>query len=153
MTAIQTSRTPLIVAALFALAEAARTAGVVDLALYGPDPRAVPGYGKALAVFADFPGASSRTPPLPGWDGVLYEQTVSVACSAFSYSGGGTVRQHNEAVYAIYDYLRTRIDGDPTLGGVCERAIMGPSEQAFPVADPLGVSVELKFAVVALAYI
>lgn len=142
---------PRVVGAVHALALRAKADDVVETVLYGPTPRGAT-RGKTLAVFVGSPGATSRPEVMQGYDGVQYAEFVDVNCNAVSWSGGTDVEPHNAAVFAILADIEAKIDADPTLGGVCERATLGAALSAFPVSDSAGASVELAFTIRALAY-
>jgi hypothetical protein len=150
------SSLPAVVDALWGLAQQALAADVIDEALYGPTPKGATPNQRMLAVFVGAPGATSRIQPIPGYDGVGYTEQVDVNCNAISWTGASdplAIQRHLDAVYQILADLKSRIEGDPTLGGVCEQATLGQSHTPFPVNDSGGSSVELAFTIRTTAYI
>lgn len=148
----QPSRLPAVVDAVVAVGAQMASADEVDLVIYGPTAKGATKGKRTLAVFVGSPGAQSRLDLMPG-SVDSYTETVDVNCNVVSWSGQGTVRQHNLAVYGILDALRLALFSDPTLGGVCEYATLGQAHTPFPMSDVGGVSVELAFAVRAVSYI
>jgi hypothetical protein len=144
-------RTPLAVRALFALGERMKTAGLVDVVLLGPRPTAAK-TARLLAVFVTDRAADDSNDPLPGQTD-QYVDTTDITCNAMSWSGGSDVGRHMDNCAAIWDGLRLLVEGDKTLGGVCEVAFMGRrGTWSAPLQDS-GSFVTLAFTVRVQSYV
>jgi hypothetical protein len=152
MSAPQPSRVPLAAAALVAIGERMRDAGLVDLVLYGPTPKGPTEGGVTLAVLVTDRAADQTSDLLPGQVN-QYVETTEIVCNVVSWSGGTDLVQHVEACAAVWDGLRTRIEGDQTLGGICEVATMGRRVTWSPENGDAGANVILAFTVRILAYV
>lgn len=148
----QSSRVPIVVRALVALGERMRSSGDVDVVLFGPTPKGATKNSRTLAFFVGDPGVSVDVAPA-SWDQQTYVETVEVTCNAISWSGGVDTSPHLDACGAMWDALRSLIEGDPRLGGVCELATMGRRERWSPLSDSAGASVVLAFTVRVQSYV
>jgi hypothetical protein len=143
------SRVPLLIAAIV---DTSKTLDSVDDVFYGPSPRGAQPGRRQLGVFVGDRGADVSMQPFDGWEHA-YTETVDVVCNAVSWSGGTGLEQHVSNVEAILADLADALSSDPSLGGVCERAVIGPRELWTPQVDQQGASVNLAFTVRALSYV
>jgi hypothetical protein len=149
---MSTLRTPLAVRALVALAERMRTNGDLDQALLGPRPKGALKQGRILAVFVTDRASDDSVDLLPGQTD-QYVDTDEIVCNAVSWSGSTDIGKHMDDCASIYDAFRTLIEGDKTLGGVCEVAFMGRRRSWSPEQTDKGAAVWLAFTVRVQSYV
>lgn len=154
MSVPQASRVPDVNAALVALGETVKTAGALGAVSYGPVPRAATKGKVSLEVFVG-PRAADATLTEEGFD-PDYVEAANVGCRIHSWSGGtgpDAVKGHAERVNAALSALKDALKADPTLGGVCGRAHLGPRQVWASDSTSKGAFAQVEFSVRAESWI
>lgn len=84
---------------------------------------------------------------------VGYREAVEVICAAYSWVEGidadapGVVKARRDRAMDLFESVRAVLDANPTLGGVCERAMLAGDTALIQANDGDGARVTIGFAV------
>lgn len=123
----------------------------------GPPTQSLAGLPKVLVIGGEWqPSETVRSgatgPQEPSMGNASRNESISVACSAFSQSGDTDMKARRDEAFAIEAAFENAVIADPTLGGLCYGdARVAAVDDYRPLQNERGSAAVVDFTITATA--